>query len=264
MDDSFRAFEHDGWQRAAAHYADTFGALTTETVGPLLDAAGVGRGTRLVDVATGPGYAAAAAAAVGADVVAIDFSSSMIAAARRRYAHVDFREGDAEALPLSDRSVDAVVMNFGLLHLGRPDTALAEACRVLVAGGRAAFTVWATPDQAVGFGMVLHAIEAHGRMDVPLPPGPPFFRFSDSSEFARSLAAAGFIDPVARTVPITWRVASGEDLLNAFLRGAVRTAALLRAQSPAALDAIRQTLTDSVGGGCDLPMPAVLASATKP
>src|SRR5262249_3421330 len=136
---SFHEFEHDGWQRAAAHYADTFAPLTSKTIPALLEAAGVAKGRRVLDVATGPGDVAAAAAAAGAQVIAIDFSSSMIAAARRRYPDVDFREGDAQALPIPDRSVDAVVMNFGLLHLAQPDTAIAEAHRVLVAGGRAAF-----------------------------------------------------------------------------------------------------------------------------
>ena len=75
----------------------------------------------------------------------------MIAAARARNPDIEFREGDAEQLPLSDDSFDAAVMNFGILHLARPDQALVQACRVLRAGGRFAFTVWAKPEDAVGF-----------------------------------------------------------------------------------------------------------------
>src|SRR5262245_66619410 len=112
----------------------------------------------------------------------MDFSSEMDEEARGRYPGIDFREGDAEQLPLSDSSVDAVVMNFGLLHLGRPETAIGEAHRVLRPGGRLAFTVWSTPDKAAGFGIVLGAIQKYGNLDAPLPPGPPFFRFSDSEE----------------------------------------------------------------------------------
>src|SRR5205809_6238429 len=54
---------------------------------------------------------------------------------------IEFREGDAEALPFPEASFDAVVMNFGMLHLAHPERAVAEAFRVLSAGGRFAFTV---------------------------------------------------------------------------------------------------------------------------
>ena len=57
---------------------------------------------RVLDVATGPGYVAGAAAASGATVVGLDFSPPMIAEARRRYPDIEFHEGDAEALPFDD------------------------------------------------------------------------------------------------------------------------------------------------------------------
>src|SRR5207247_2111000 len=76
-------------------------------------------GVRLLDVACGPGFITAAAAARGADPIGLDFSPAMIALARRLHPSIAFRDGDAEALPFDDRSFDAVVMNFGLLHLAR-------------------------------------------------------------------------------------------------------------------------------------------------
>ena len=51
----FRAFEHEGWERVPARYADAFERLTTQTVPALLDAVGAGAGTRLLDVCSGPG-----------------------------------------------------------------------------------------------------------------------------------------------------------------------------------------------------------------
>jgi len=59
---------------------------------------------------------------------------------------------------------------------------VSEALRVLRPGGGYAFTVWAKPEEAVGFGIILDAVRKHGNPDVPLPPGPPIFRFSDASE----------------------------------------------------------------------------------
>ena len=82
---AFHDFEQAGWQKAAEHYPGSFGTLTIHATEPLLDAAGVGPSRarmRVLDVATGPGYVAAAAAGRGADVVGVDFSPLMIAEAR--------------------------------------------------------------------------------------------------------------------------------------------------------------------------------------
>lgn len=266
---SFHSFEQAGWQRAADRYGEAFGGLTSQTIPRLLTAANVSSGTRLLDVASGPGYVAAAAAAVGAVAVGVDFSSEMVRLAASRYPGIRFQEGDAEALPFADASFDVVTINFGVLHLARPDAALAEACRVLVPGGRVALTVWAKPEVSVGFGIVLRAIEAHGRMDVPLPEGPPFFRFSDPDEAARSLTAAGFVRPHVEQIPLLWRLESADALYEAFIEGAVRTAALLKAQTLEATSAIRRAVIESLGpyrrgGGYELPMAAVLSSAARP
>jgi SAM-dependent methyltransferase len=265
---SFHAFEQSGWQRAADRYGDAFGGLTSQTIPSLLHAVGVKPGTRLLDVASGPGYVAAAAVAAGATAVGIDFSSEMVSLAKRRYPGIRFQEGDAESLAFPDASFDAVAINFGVLHLARPDVALAEACRVLVAGGRCGFTVWAPPGTSVGFGIVLRAIETHGRIDVPMPEGPAFFRFSDPDEAAHSLVAAGFVDPRVEQVPLVWRLDSAAAMCDAFLEGAVRTAALLRAQTPEALTAIRRAIAEEAeayrhGGVIELPMAAVLTSGTR-
>ena len=191
----FREFERAGWESVVAEYDTSFGSLTVQAIEPLLDSVGAGRGVRLLDVATGPGYVAAAAARRGAAVVGVDFSAPMVAEAKRRHPAIEFREGDAEALPFPDESFDGVVMNFAMLHLGRPDQALTEARRVLRAGGMIGFTIWAKPEESVGFGITLRAIQTHGDMKVPLPEGPPFFRFSDPEECARSLLTAGFVNP---------------------------------------------------------------------
>src|SRR5947207_422982 len=151
--DAFRDFEHAGWQSAAEHYADTFGGLTVQAADPLLDAVGAGPGCRLLDVASGPGFIAEAAAARSAYVVGLDFSPAMVAEAKRRNPAIEFQEGDAERLPFDAASFDAVVMNFGLLHLARPDAAIAEAQRVLRPGGRYAYTVWAPSEETTGFSM---------------------------------------------------------------------------------------------------------------
>lgn len=265
----FHEFEHVGWELASKHYGDAFGTLTSQAAPFLLDAVGASAGTRLLDVATGPGFVAGAAAARGASVIGLDFSASMIAEARLRYPSIDFRDGDAHALPFEPGSFDAVVMNFGLLHLARPGAAMAEACRVLRPGGRYALTVWAAPEQAMGFGMVLRALQEQGNPNLTWPEGPPFFRFSAADEFRATLEGAGFSDVVIRTLPLVWKLSSPDAVFDALSTGGVRTAAVLRAQTPAALDAIRTavrrgTEAFAADDAYLVPMPAVLASGARP
>lgn len=269
MSDAFKIFERAGWESAVDAYDSGFGALTIQSIAPLLDAVGAGSGVRLLDVATGPGYVAAAAVQLGAVVTAIDFSAPMLAAAAKKYPNIEFRDGDAEELPFRDASFDAVTMNFALLHLGRPDQALAEARRVLRPGGKFAFTVWAKPEEAAAFGITLGSVQTHGTMSVALPEGPPFFRFSEWTECARSLIAAGFAEPKIQKIPQTWTLPSAEALFETMQTATVRTAGLLSRQSPEALRSIRVMMANASrlyerNGIIELPMPAILASAVKP
>jgi SAM-dependent methyltransferase len=266
---AFKSFEHAGWVEVAAGYSETFSHLTDQAIGPLLDAARVGPGTRMLDVACGPGHLVAAAARRGARATGIDFSATMVEEARRRNPGIDFSEGDAEALAAPDDSFDAVVIAFGMLHFAQPDRALEEVHRVLRPGGRIAFTVWDLPERAATFGLVLKAVEAHGDLDVPLPPGPPFFRFSDPTESRRSCEAVGLGEVEVKTLPLAWRIESTDALLRIFMEGGVRTRALLRAQKPEAFEAIRAALRDFArpferDGSLDLPTPAVMTSARRP
>src|SRR5262245_29824801 len=76
--DAFNAFEAAGWERKAEEYDRSFGSLTSRLVEPLLDAASVVAGSRVLDVATGPGYAAGQAAARGASVVGVAIAEAMV------------------------------------------------------------------------------------------------------------------------------------------------------------------------------------------
>jgi ubiquinone/menaquinone biosynthesis C-methylase UbiE len=96
---------------------------------------GVGNGTELRDVGTGPGTVIGPARHRGATVVGVDLSEAMVDAARRRHPGVDVQVGNASALPFPDASFDAVSFGLCVLVLPEPDRALAEARRVLRPGG---------------------------------------------------------------------------------------------------------------------------------
>ena len=267
----FKLLEHVGWSESGVSqtYETWFTSLTSQSIDPLLDAVGAGPGVRLLDVATGPGHLAQLAAERGAAVTGVDISPSMVEIAQALYPGVEFRVGDAEALPFPDAGFDAVVMNYGLLHLSRPELAIAEAFRVLRPGGRFAFTVWTPPNVARGFGLILESVQAKGNPDVPLPPGPPFFRFANPDESRVALQAAGFGDPRVINLPQRWLLPDADALLEVFEEGTVRTRALLKGQTPEAMQAVRAAVHEAAQAfatpdGLDIPMPAVLSSATKP
>jgi len=267
--EKFRNFELCGWEGIPAQYDDAFGQLTPQAIDRLLEAVRLKKGSTFLDIACGPGYVAAVAAKRGATVLGVDFSAAMIAHARRRYPEIDFREGDAEALPLGNGLFDAAAMNFGVLHLGQPEKALLEACRVLRAGGRFAFSVWARPEETIGFGIVLSAVERYGEPRVELPEGPPFFRYSDAEECRRGLLVAGFESVTVSKISQTWRLPAGDGLFNAMKNSTVRTAGLLRAQKPTVLNKIRDAISAQLepytkGDVVELPMPALIAAGVKP
>ncbi len=266
--EKFRSFELAGWENIPSSYHDAFGGLTSQAITSLLDAARVKNGMAFLDIASGPGYVAAAATSRGATVLGVDFSAAMVAHARQLHAGVEFREGDAEQLPLGNGLFDAAAMNFGILHLGQPEKALLEAHRVLRTGGRFAFSVWAPPEETVGFGIVLRAVEAHGEPRVELPEGPPFFRYSDPEECKRGLIVAGFESATVNNVSQLWRLPAGDGLFNAMKDSTVRTAGLLRAQKPTVLNKIREAMRAELEkytkkDVVELPMPALIAAGVK-
>ena len=269
----FTKFEHSGWQQKANGWHQHFETVSTQAVGALLDTADitVGRsneGRRVLDVATGPGYGAGEAVRRGAEGYGVDFSSAQVELAKRQFADARFQVGDAEGLPFEDSQFDAVIINFGLQHFATPELALSEAYHVLRPGGRIAYTVWAKPPRAVGFHIVQQAIAAHGDPFADIPDGPPYYRFAEPAESRRTLTAVGFKAARCSEVPQTWRVSDPDHVLIAIADGTVRVGALFRAQTPAARCAIAVAVRDAAkayenGGVIELPMPALLASATK-
>jgi ubiquinone/menaquinone biosynthesis C-methylase UbiE len=265
--EAVRAFEHAGWQQAAAEYDATFARATARFVEALLDAAGVNAGMKVLDVCCGTGLVTAAAAARGARTNGLDFSSAMLKQARQSHPELQFDEGDAAALPYADRCFDAVVSNFGIHHVPRPGKALADARRVLRPGGRIAFTTWAAPAENIAWRLLFDAIRDHGDRDAAKTP-PSGGNLGSAAAVLQLLRDAGFADARAEPVCREWRVADPRDLVAALSRGTVRTAALIAAQPAAARPVIDAAVARAArpyrrDDAFAVPIAAILASGTK-
>jgi SAM-dependent methyltransferase len=267
--DAFNAFEAAGWEQRAQAYDRFFHPLTSRLVAPLLDAASVMAGTRVLDIATGPGYVAGEAAARGAEVVGADVAEAMVALARRLHPDVDFRQADAHALPFEDSSFDAVVGNFAILHLGRPEQATAEFVRVLGPGGRLALTAWDKPDRALFLGVLVGAFaEAGATPPVDVPSGPDFFRFASDEEFDALFGDQGLDDRRVQTIEFTLSVPSAGEYWDGLLGGTVRLSALVLGQPEETQRRIREAFDRRMEefrerDGFVLPVSAKLASGRK-
>jgi len=143
----FREFERAAHDRIASSYEAFFVPITANAAIPLLDAVHASGGTRLLDVATGPGVVAAHAARRGASVTGIDISPRMVALAAGINPGCTFLEADVASLPFEPSSFDAVVCAFGISHFPSATTAMRECGRVLTPDGRLAVAWWDLPER---------------------------------------------------------------------------------------------------------------------
>src|SRR5437016_10972786 len=269
--DEFTRFEHAGWERVADKYHSVWSSLTQQFMPQLVSAAEVSSGMSVLDGAGGAGYASAAAKQLGAASTGIDFSKKMIGIAKQTFPGISFLHGDAQNLPLEKDSFDRVLINFGLLHVSRPEKACAEACRVLKSDGRLGFTVWAGPEKNPGAKIVNDAIEAHADLDVGLPEGPPRYLYGEREACRKVLEEAGF-DGNSMSYElhtVEWHLPSASYFFEAERDAGVRTAGLLARQSPETLDAIRIAIENAMkryakGNEFVLPMTAHMIVAAKP
>lgn len=278
---AFGAWERAAWEQRAGAYAASIDDLTSGSIPALLDAAGVGPGVRVLDVGTGPGFVALAAAARGADVRAVDQSAAMVAHARE--AGVDAVQSGVETLSFEDGCFDAVVAGYVLNHLPRPAVGVASLGRVLRPGGRLAMTVWDVNNPALGlFGSVVSSLGLAG----VVPPGPDAHLFATDAELRALLVdwddvqisrprwtltvePGAWFDAVADATPRTGAVlAEAGPALRAQAREAyVELALSSYAVSPAAVPSGALGASSASGAGANglvaLPAGAVLVSARR-
>jgi demethylmenaquinone methyltransferase / 2-methoxy-6-polyprenyl-1,4-benzoquinol methylase len=166
------------------------------------DLAGVGPGSRALDVATGTGDLAVELASRGASVTGLDFSEAMLDLARAKAPGIEFVQGNALELPFADGEFDAVTVGFGARNFADLERGLGELARVTRPGGRVVILEITTPQKPrlswffrVWFDRVVPRLgRVAGDSDAYSYLPSSVRRFPGPEELARLLAGAGLVD----------------------------------------------------------------------
>ena len=189
----------------------------------MLDAAGVGPGSRVLDVAAGAGgqtLAAARRAGSTGRVLATDISPTILsyaakAAAEAGLTTVETREADGEALGgLPAGEFDAVVSRVGLIYFPDQQAALAGSRRALRDGGRVAAVVYSTPERNEFFSVPVSIIRRRAQLPPPAPGQPGPFSLGAPGALETALTAAGFTDVRVEAVPSPLRLPSAAECVR--------------------------------------------------
>jgi len=150
--------------RAAEAYEQTFvPALFGQWAPLLVEAADVGPGDAVLDVACGTGIVARTAAdrlAGHGSVIGVDLNDAMLTVARRLRHDIEWRQADAARLPFPDQSFDVVLCQSALMFFPDPTAALREMGRVARSDGTVAVQVWGALDDQPAYRLLVDAAEA--------------------------------------------------------------------------------------------------------
>ncbi|MFD1721939.1 class I SAM-dependent methyltransferase [Amnibacterium endophyticum] len=187
------------WSGAEA-YACSFAVVCADAVPAALDARGTPRG-RLLDVGSGPGTLALAAAARGWSVTAVEPEPAMRRLARA--AGLEPVDGALPVLPFEDGAFEAVAANLVVNHLPDPRAGVAGLVRVAAPGGAVAVSIWGTGPASLS-ALWSEVLARAGVAPLPgsrLPPERDFARTPDG--LAALLSDAGLAAVRAEAVPLT-------------------------------------------------------------
>jgi ubiquinone/menaquinone biosynthesis C-methylase UbiE len=166
----------------------------------LVELAAPGPGERVLDVACGTGIVARRAVprvGSGGKVVGLDMNEGMLEVARKVstdvHPAIEWQQGDATDMSLSDRAFDVVFCQQGLQFFTDRSAALGEMHRVLVQNGRLALSVLRSIEHNPGYGLLAEALERHVEPDSGAMMRSPFPSLS-ADELRDLITGAGFRD----------------------------------------------------------------------
>lgn len=169
---------------------------------------GLSAGDRLLDIACGTGILARVAnerLAGAGRIVGVDINPGMLAVARARAPEIDWREGNASALPLADQEeFDIVACHQGLQFFPDKPAAAAEMRRALAKGGRLAVATWRTDREMPFFCQLRKVAERHLGPIVD-----PRYSSGDAASIEALLTRAGFDNVRFRVLSRTIRFEQG-------------------------------------------------------
>lgn len=217
--------------KQAEVYARMRQTTDEKSLNALVQISSAGDGSRVLDVACGPGFLTMAFAARCRQAVGLDATEPFVAMARAEAEHrglrnVDFRSGNAEQMPFDAGSFDVVSCRAAFHHFARPERVLAEMIRVAAPPGRLLIVDMMASEDA-------GKAEYHNRMERLCDPS--HARALPLSEFERLFADARLSARLSTTVPLDmeceeWLAHGGVD---------AATAARLRAMMEASIDSDR-------------------------
>lgn len=260
---AFRDGERDGWSSRADNYGDATARATLQTIPKLLDHARLFPSAKVLDAGCGPGYVAAGAKLLGADVEGIDFSAGMIEQAKTQFPGIEFSIADVEDLPMRDETFDAVLCNIVLFHVTDPERGMSEARRVLKPDGRFVFSQWLGPDRSECYELLLDVIGRHADMS-RADPAPNAYALSNETQVSEMMQRTGFTDIKAEIVE-NILYAPGPSFFEFFMKFGVRVPLIFDRQEANVQASIREEIDEAasyyLSDGCyKIPMPSIVFS----
>jgi ubiquinone/menaquinone biosynthesis C-methylase UbiE len=203
---------------APANYEDFLvPAMFAPFAETLMVHAGVGEGSRVLDVACGTGAASRAAArraGASGSVTGVDLGEPTLAIARSKPADpdaapIEYLQGDAGALPVADAAFDVAICQHGFQFFPDKPAALGEMRRALRPGGRLAIATW-TSVERTPFGVLIEALTNRLDDEAAQVMGSPFVL--EAAELERLIAAIGFqgVEVRVEEMECTWVSPPGE------------------------------------------------------
>lgn len=271
MDPQFqRRVQRYGWDLAVPSYETGWRAQLEPAQTLMLEMLALQPGERALDVACGTGLVSLRMAeAVGPQgaVVGTDISGRMVEAASeiaaaRGFANLCFERADAEELPFADASFDAAACALGLMYVPDPIKALAEMCRTLKPGGRAAAAVWGARANC-GWAEIFPITAARVTSEVC----PLFFQLGNADALADAFRFAGFEQVESHRLDVVLRYDSAADAIGAAFAGGPVAMAYSRFDPPTRDEAHEEYLASIAayrrGDAYEIPGEYVVAVASR-